>query len=76
MIITAAQSKAARQLLGWSQSELAGQVGVSKTTISYMENDYPRRSFASHIAILAALEDAGVEFTNGGEAGVKLRGKG
>jgi transcriptional regulator with XRE-family HTH domain len=76
MIITAVQLKAARRLLGWSQSELAGQIGVSKTTISYMENDYPRRSIASRIAIRAALEDAGVEFTNGGEAGVKLRGKG
>ena len=73
MIITAAQFKAARQLLGWSQSELAGQVGVSKTTISYVENDYPRHSIASRIAMGAALEDAGVEFTNGGEPGVKLR---
>jgi DNA-binding XRE family transcriptional regulator len=30
MAITAAHFKAARQLLGWSQSRLAGEVGVSE----------------------------------------------
>jgi transcriptional regulator with XRE-family HTH domain len=75
MTITADQVKAARKLLGWSQSELAGQSGVSATTIGYAEADDPRRPPTKLQAIRAALESAGVEFIaeNGGGAGVRLR---
>jgi transcriptional regulator with XRE-family HTH domain len=37
MTITGAQVKAARQLLGWSQSRLAGEVGVSASNIAKPE---------------------------------------
>ena len=33
MTLTSEQVKVARQLLGWSQSDLAGHVGVSTTTV-------------------------------------------
>jgi hypothetical protein len=36
MTITAAHYKAARQLLGWSQSRLGGKAGVSTTIVAYI----------------------------------------
>jgi transcriptional regulator with XRE-family HTH domain len=37
MIITGAQVKAARQLLGWTQSRLAGEVVVSASNIAKLK---------------------------------------
>jgi transcriptional regulator with XRE-family HTH domain len=37
MTITAAQSKAARRRLGWSQTQLAAEAHVSPTTVSHYE---------------------------------------
>jgi transcriptional regulator with XRE-family HTH domain len=73
MMITGAHYKAARQLLGWGQSRLAGEAGVSTTTVADIERG--ARSAESPLAsqIQRALEAAGVEFTPGGEPGVKLR---
>jgi transcriptional regulator with XRE-family HTH domain len=74
MTITPAQFKAARLLLGWTQSELGGQAGVSATTVAYAETDRPRRRPTGLPAIRRALEDAGVEFiAEHGAAGVRLR---
>jgi transcriptional regulator with XRE-family HTH domain len=75
MAITAAHFKAARQLVGWSQSRLAGEVGVSESAVAYIERGL--RPAASQVAsrIQSALEAAGVEFTseNGGGAHVRHR---
>jgi transcriptional regulator with XRE-family HTH domain len=70
--INGAQTKAARQLLGWTQSQLAVEAGISRATVSLFEGG---RHISGWIVskILKALEDAGVECTNGGEPGVKLR---
>jgi transcriptional regulator with XRE-family HTH domain len=76
MAITAAQLKAARQLLGWSQTQLAAEARVSPTTVSHYESGRHRASLGIVSAIQRALEAAGVEFTNGGRPGVRLRGKG
>jgi transcriptional regulator with XRE-family HTH domain len=76
MAITAAQLKAARQLLGWSQTQLAAEARVSPTTVSHCESGRHRASPRIVSAIQRTLEAAGVEFTNGREAGVKLQGKG
>jgi len=69
--------KAARALLGWSQSELANQSGVSDPTVKRLEAaDGELGGRLSTVeAIRAALENAGVEFIaeNGGGAGVRLR---
>jgi transcriptional regulator with XRE-family HTH domain len=73
-VFTAAQLRAGRALLGLSQAELAARVGISVPTIKRAEADSGIRvSTATTAAIRAALEAAGVEFTNGYEPGVKLR---
>jgi transcriptional regulator with XRE-family HTH domain len=71
--ITGDQAKTARQLLGWTQATLAAEVRVSATTISKFEQGGRRPPLLALSAMKLALEAAGVEFTNGGEPGVKLR---
>jgi transcriptional regulator with XRE-family HTH domain len=77
MTLTGAQVREARALLGWSQDELAGRVGVSATTIAYFENDRRRPLVGRVSAMRQTLETAGVEFIaeNGGGAGVRLMRK-
>ena len=70
-----AQCRAARALLNWSQDELAAKAAVAKQTLGEFERGarqpYPR----TLNDIRAALEAAGVEFTNGDATGVRLRKK-
>jgi transcriptional regulator with XRE-family HTH domain len=73
MTITGAQAKAARLLLEWDLTKLAVETRVSSKTISYFENSKKRVSAATVAEIRYVLERGGVEFTNGGEPGVKLR---
>lgn len=70
---TAGQVRAARGLLGWTRDQLVEASSVPKRTLVRFEDEEvaPRRSTLA--AVRAALEAAGVEFTNGGEPGVKLR---
>ena len=70
--ITPAQSRAARGLIGWSREKLAEVGAVPIRTVADFElgNTTPRASTVA--AIRAALEAAGVEFTNGDQPGVKL----
>ncbi len=77
-MLMAAQLRAARGLLNWSQTRLAEAAGLSLPTIKRMEGvQGPGRSAAQNVeAIQSALEAAGVAFTNGGEPGVKLVGQG
>ena len=74
-MITAAQMRAGRALIEWSQQELAERAGVSLPTIKRMEKVGPGRSAGDTIeAVQSALESAGVQFIpeNGGGAGVRL----
>jgi ribosome-binding protein aMBF1 (putative translation factor) len=73
--ITPAQCRAARQLLGWRQSELAAHVGVSERDIRDFESDDIRGMRIETEAIRQVLEAVGVEFIpeSGGGAGVRLR---
>ncbi len=73
MTMTGQQVKAARGLLGWTQDTLAGETGVSRTTIAHFETGKNRPSALSVSMIRRALEAAGVEFTNSDEPGVKIR---
>jgi len=73
-MITGDQVKAARKLVGWSQEDLAGHVGMSKSTIGNFEKGR-RISVLESSMMRRALESAGVEFTNGGEQGVKPKAK-
>ena len=60
--LTPEQAKAARQLLGWSLSDLAGHIGVSTTTVWVFESGKPRPSVLNLDLVRIALESAGVIF--------------
>lgn len=71
----AAQIRAARALLAWSQRELAARSEVPLRTLARIEAGEVERPRGSTIARLsAALRDGGVEFipANGGGPGVRL----
>jgi transcriptional regulator with XRE-family HTH domain len=76
-VITIRQIKAARALLGWSQSDLARYSGVSGPTIGRLEsaNEELGGREKTGEKIMAALISGGVEFIeeNGGGPGVRLR---
>ena len=76
-MITVRQVKAARALLGWSQSDLARYSGVSGPTIGRLEsaNEELGGREETNEKIIAALISGGVEFIeeNGGGPGVRLR---
>jgi transcriptional regulator with XRE-family HTH domain len=75
MSIDPAQCRAARGLIGWSQSDLSEASKTATKTVADFERGaripYPR----TLEDIRAALETAGVEFIaeNGGGPGVRLR---
>lgn len=77
-MISIEQIRAARGLLGWSQSELAEAAARSLPTIKRLEresDDGPAVSEDVRDAVRAALEKAGVEFIpeNGGGVGVRMK---
>jgi transcriptional regulator with XRE-family HTH domain len=73
-MVTCAQIRAARSLLGLSQPEVAAAAGVSSMTVKRAEGSgKPAASHEAMTAVRQALEAAGVEFTNGNQPGVRLR---
>jgi transcriptional regulator with XRE-family HTH domain len=75
-VIGAGQLRAARGLLGWSQTDLAKRAGLSLPTVKRVEIDSDIRVSADARAKLRhALETAGIDFIdeNGGGPGVRLR---
>jgi transcriptional regulator with XRE-family HTH domain len=75
-MITIEQMRAARGLLGWSQSELAKRAGLSLPTVKRAEaGSGPRVSDEARHRIQQALEMGGAQFIaeNGGGRGVRLR---
>ena len=63
------QIQAARALLGWSQAKVADAAGVSVPTVKRVEGAAQTRPSADAVAaIRAALETAGITFTDGGVA--------
>ena len=81
-MLTAAQMKAARALVGMEQRTLAARSGVSLPTIQRMETSdgVVRGVIETLMKVMEALQAAGVEFinegaiSNGGGRGVRLRG--
>ncbi len=71
------QIKAARELLAWSQDHLARASGVSLPTIKRLESEDGNLGGRDETQekIVAALAKAGVEFSNGGSPGVRLKKK-
>ena len=80
-MISAAQLRAARALLGIDQRELADLAGLSVPTIQRMEasEDVIRGNVDSLVKLVAALETSGIELINegsaslGGGRGVRLK---
>jgi len=70
--ILAAQVRAGRALLAWSQDQLVQASGVPKRTLARLELGEGEPQRRTMEAIRAALEAAGVEFTNGDAPGVRM----
>ncbi len=73
-MITAAQIRAARGLLKWTQAALAAKCGLSVVTLNMIESEAVKPRKGSLAAIRQALESGGVEFigTGGGGLGVRF----
>ena len=75
MVISAAQCRGSRAMLGWSRQQLAQAADVAERTLMDFERG-ARRPYKRTLAdIKRALEAAGVEFIdeNGGGPGVRLK---
>jgi ribosome-binding protein aMBF1 (putative translation factor) len=75
-VVTIEQVRAARGLLGWSQTDLADRAKLSLITIKRFEAGFgPPVSNEVSAKVEKALEAAGIEFIeeNGGGAGVRFR---
>jgi hypothetical protein len=74
-MITAAQCRAARGLIDWTQQELADAARIGVATIRLFEGGAAEARHSTTAMLRQALELAGVEFIdeNGGGAGVRLR---
>ncbi len=68
---TIEQIRAARALIGWSQSDLADKAGLSQTGIARIENGTNHPNATTTNKILTAFDSADVEFI--GDSGVKKR---
>ncbi len=70
-MITVAQLRAARALIGWSQPELAERSGVGIATVRRMEGarGLPKTTAENVWKVQQALEDAGVVFIDQNEEG-------
>jgi transcriptional regulator with XRE-family HTH domain len=75
-LISAAQMRAARGLLGWSQTRLATEAGMSLPTVKRYETAATEKVSDGAIEKLqAALEASGIEFIDGDAPGVQIRRK-
>jgi transcriptional regulator with XRE-family HTH domain len=73
MSFSPAQCRAARALLGWSQAELSEASGVATKTIADFEREDRSPYERTLNDIHKALAQAGIEFTNGGQPGVRMK---
>lgn len=76
-MITGAQLRAARGLIRWSARTLAERSRLDVATVRRAEaaDGAPSITAANAEALQRALESAGVEFTNGGQPGVRMKAK-
>lgn len=65
------QARAARSLLGWVEREAAEKASIAISTLCDAERGVASGIIAARLR--AAYESAGVEFTNGGQPGVRMR---
>lgn len=73
-MISSAQCRAARGLLRWTQEELARKSRVSVVTIRNFEAEKTANPQNSTLKLLEiTFDQEGVEFTNGGQPGVRMK---
>ncbi len=72
-MISGAQIREARKLLGWSRDRLAPRGGLPVNRLGDYELGRRILPLEEVEALKGALEAAGVEFTNGDEPGVRLK---
>jgi len=75
MKISGRQVAAARGLLNWSQDQLALAADVTAQTVKNWENEHHLPRQATMDRVREAIEARGVEFTNGGQPGVRFKAK-
>ncbi len=61
-MITTAQIRGARGILGWSQGDLAERTDISATSIGSIENGITQARTSTLEIIQRTFEDAGIEF--------------
>lgn len=74
--ITPRHTKAARMLLGWSQGDLAERAALGGSTVKRLEakeEAMRKADLSTKAAMYNALSAVGIEFSNGGEPGARLR---
>ena len=71
--ITGRQIAAGRALAGLELEEMARLADVSVPTLHRMETGDGAQAANDMLAVRRALEAAGVEFTNGGQRGVRMK---
>jgi hypothetical protein len=73
--LTAAQCRAARALIEWTQAQLSQSAGIDIQTIVYFERRFRQADETTRRRLRATLEAAGVIFIaeNGGGAGARLK---
>lgn len=67
-MLTPAQIRAARALVGWSQAELANASGVALQSIKNIETGKTDPRLSTATALRRALERAGVIFLEDGQS--------
>ena len=75
MKISGRQLAAARALLNWSQQHLATAAGVTQQTIALWETEQQVPRATTLERVKTVIEARGVEFTNGGQPGVRYKAK-
>jgi DNA-binding XRE family transcriptional regulator len=70
---TAAQIRAGRALLKWTQATLAHRAAISTVTLTMIENETVRPRDVTLAAIRRALEAGGVRFLEENGVGVGVR---
>jgi transcriptional regulator with XRE-family HTH domain len=76
MMRFSSQIRAARALLGWSQTTLARSAGIGLATLQRIEQSkgVVKANFETVLKIQKTLENAGIRFTEdeAGEVGIRL----
>lgn len=65
-VITPAQCRGARAMLGWTQAELAGRADLSRKTVADFELEQRSVHVRTRMALVEALKRAGVDLIPGG----------